>query len=151
MIGDVTFVGDTCWSYVDNPIDQFEWNHVMNDAKKIRGPGYRRITMYDLNAEHTTQVDRLKNAAKEITGKKVLVTHHPQLLSSLDPIHEGDRSNVYYACDEYDLVNQFDVYINGHVHCRWDYRLRSTNTRVLCNPHGYRNEVKDFKFRYIEL
>lgn len=151
MIGDVTFVGDTCWSYVDNPIDQFDWHHIMNDAKKIRGPNYRRINIRDLNVEHITQVDRLKSAAKEIVGKKVLVTHHPQLLSSIDPAYEGEQSNVYYASDEYDLVSQFDVYIHGHVHCPWDYRMRPSGTRVLCNPHGYKKEVKDFKLRMFEL
>jgi hypothetical protein len=35
-----------------------------------------------------------------------------------------------------------ELFVHGHTHCSFDYRVGQT--RVLCNPHGYGDENPDF-------
>ncbi|QIO36950.1 hypothetical protein [Bradyrhizobium sp. 1(2017)] len=53
-----------------------------------------------------------------------------------NPSHSGDG-----------LVPRVDYWFHGHVHAPTDYRIGTT--RVVCNPHGYADEVPGFDPRLI--
>lgn len=150
MIDGIEFVGHTMWVPID-PRDQFDWKQTMNDSKYIRGEGWRRLRAADITVEHAIGLSWINKYVKTSTHPtKVLVTHHPITTMSLDPAYEDSPSNRYYASDNDHLLEHFDLYIHGHVHCRHDYEHPS-GCRVLCNPRGYRGENNKFMIEYIDV
>ncbi|WP_274534676.1 hypothetical protein [Aureimonas sp. AU20] len=81
---------------------------------------------------------------KPFDGPTVVVTHHAPTPRSIHPRYEGDVANPAFASDLTDLVARVgpDLWIHGHVHDSFDYRIG--RTRVLANPKGYGDENKAF-------
>ncbi|CAG2140171.1 hypothetical protein LMG31506_02211 [Cupriavidus yeoncheonensis] len=73
--------------------------------------------------------------ARPFEGKTVVVTHHGPDLGSLDPRYSHDLVSSGFLSRRPDLVAQADLWIHGHTHTSFDYRLE--NSRVICNPRGY--------------
>jgi len=68
-------------------------------------------------------------------GKTVVVTHHGPDLGSLDPRYSHDLVSGGFLSRRPDLVDQADLWIHGHTHTGFDYRIG--DSRVVCNPRGY--------------
>jgi hypothetical protein len=79
----------------------------------------------------------------------VVVTHHGHWRS----VHPRYQTDILTAAFASDLSWVFDpsevsrarppaLFVHGHTHCSFDYRVGQT--RVLCNPHGYGDENPDF-------
>lgn len=77
-------------------------------------------------------------------GPTVVITHHAPHLSSLHPRFANDLLSAAYVSDLSELIETCapDLWIHGHVHTSFDYRVGST--RVICNAHGYGRENADF-------
>ncbi len=71
------------------------------------------------------------------TGATVIVTHHAPHPWSVEPRFQGDPVTPAFVSDLSSLIEcwQPDLWIHGHTHANFDYRVG--RTRVLCNPHGY--------------
>ena len=78
--------------------------------------------------------------AKACPGKSVVLTHHAPSARSLLPQYNGHPTNAAFASDLTDLIQtgRPDVWIHGHIHQFQDYV--EGQTRVICNPLGYRHE-----------
>lgn len=76
--------------------------------------------------------------------RQVVVTHHAPSPASIHPNYIGDPLNPAFASDLTEMVRaaQPALWIHGHVHASFDYRIAAT--RVLCNPKGYRTENPGF-------
>jgi 3',5'-cyclic AMP phosphodiesterase CpdA len=103
-------------------------------------------------------------AAPHRAAAVVVVTHHAPSFRSVPEAWKSDLLTAAYASSIGDdlLAGQaprrasssaddllgglagprVDCWFHGHVHARSDYRIGPT--RVLCNPHGYGDEVADF-------
>jgi Icc-related predicted phosphoesterase len=74
----------------------------------------------------------------------VVVTHHAPSPGSVAPAYAGHPLNPAFASDLDALVaaGRPDLWVHGHVHTSFDYRLGAT--RVVCNPLGYPRENASF-------
>lgn len=86
--------------------------------------------------------------------KKIVVTHFTPSYNSIHPKWYGSVLNTYFSnnLDEMILKYEPDVWIHGHTHDAFDYKIGKT--RVLCNPLGYSFEyhaTKKFHFNVIEI
>jgi len=77
-------------------------------------------------------------------GPTVVVTHHAPHPGSLQPRFANDLLSAASVSDLADLIAAAgpDLWVHGHVHASFDYRVGGT--RILCNPHGNGSENPDF-------
>ncbi|GLR15145.1 serine/threonine protein phosphatase [Chitinimonas prasina] len=66
----------------------------------------------------------------------VVVTHHAPHRNSIAPDYATDLLSAAYASDLGHLMGKSGLWIHGHMHKSFDYRV--DGTRVVCNPRGYR-------------
>ena len=73
-------------------------------------------------------------------GPTVVVTHHAPCTGSIHPKYADSPITPAFVSDLDELVEASGaaLWIHGHVHDSYDYRVG--NTRVLCNPRGYGKE-----------
>jgi Icc-related predicted phosphoesterase len=134
--GGVRLVGSTLWFPHDEAGRRLEWT--MNDFEQIRGLG--------------EEVDRRHRVTKEwlwetLTNRDVLVTHHLPSVHSVHPKHAGSNLNRFFVGDIEELIRrrQPRLVIHGHTHENCDYFIGET--RVVCNPFGYRTHALNPRFR----
>jgi predicted phosphodiesterase len=68
-------------------------------------------------------------------GPTVVITHHAPSRGSVHPRFRGDPSNSAFVSDLEDLVVKADLWIHGHVHDSFDYKVGKC--RVVANPGSY--------------
>lgn len=74
---------------------------------------------------------------KSYDGKTVVVTHHLPSMQSVHPkwLRPNDFLTASFASNVDDLVCKADLWIHGHTHDNFDYKIGKA--RVICNPKGY--------------
>jgi Icc-related predicted phosphoesterase len=82
--------------------------------------------------------------AEPFTGATVVVTHHAPHRGSLHPRYQNDLISAAYVSDLTAVIaaGKPALWLHGHVHAGFDYRVGAT--RVLCNPNGYGGENAAF-------
>jgi len=65
----------------------------------------------------------------------VVITHHAPHPDSIHARFAGSPVNGAFASDLTALVEQADLWLHGHMHDSFDYRVG--RCRVVCNPRGY--------------
>jgi Icc-related predicted phosphoesterase len=68
-------------------------------------------------------------------GPTVVVTHHAPHPGSVHPRYAGDIVNTAFVTDLTPLLSKATLWIHGHVHDSFDYRV--DQARVVANPRGY--------------
>ncbi len=87
-------------------------------------------------ALHGEARDWLKQTlAQPHDGPTVVCTHHAPHAGSIHPQYTGNPHNPAFVSDLTGLLGMADVWIHGHVHNSFDYRVGGT--RVVANPRGY--------------
>ena len=142
-IGGYRFFGCTLWSDMELLGDQYASSmaaaDAMNDYRLIRlSKTYRRLSPNDTKAWHQKSVRKLKEfLVSGDPARTIVVTHHaPSIRSIVDryraiPLSAAFASNL----DELILEHQPRLWIHGHTHESFDYKIGKT--RVICNPRGY--------------
>lgn len=96
----------------------------------------RRFTPADALARHRNETAWLAaELARPFAGKTVVVTHHAPDLGSLDERYANDLASAGFISRRPDLVEQAHLWVHGHTHTSFDYRVGQS--RVVCNPRGY--------------
>lgn len=139
----VRFIGATLWTDFKIFGDQQEAMNrcqtVMNDYHTIRlaNENYRKLTPLD-TAELHFQHKAFIAAQLDIPfdGKTVVVTHMAPSFFSVPDRFKSDIVSAAYASNLDDLVAKTDLWVHGHTHDSFDYRIG--NGRVVCNPCGYK-------------
>ena len=143
VIGRVRFIGAslwTDWQLVDNEFASQSWaaRHMPEYGHVVRADGdlIWPADVYDEHQRHRAAIDELLRVPHD--GPTVVVTHHAPSIRS---IHPGDRTDVSAAAfasdlEELILRRRPALWVHGHVHHAVDYRIG--DTRVVCNPRGYR-------------
>jgi hypothetical protein len=80
--------------------------------------------------------------AAPFPGKTVVITHFAPHPRSIAPAYVGHRANPGFVLDLEDMMGSAALWIHGHTHTFFDYRVRGT--RVICNPRGYPAEPTGF-------
>ena len=141
-IDGVNFIGSTLWTNMNNncPLTQNYLRNSMNDFRLIQyrvGDGYTRFTPEMAYILHNKALDFINN---NIDNNTVVVTHHGPSRKSIHEKYANDHYMNGGYCSDLELIfnDNIKYWIHGHVHNPFDYKVN--NTRVICNPHGYRGE-----------
>ena len=67
-------------------------------------------------------------------GRTVVVTHHGVAPLSIHPRYGDERVNAAFASDLRHMLDLADLWIHGHVHDSFDYRVG--DARIIANPRG---------------
>lgn len=99
--------------------------------------------------EHFEAVEEFLD--REVKETDIVVTHHAPTPGSIHSSFVGYPSNCYFQVPLEHIVEikQPKLYIHGHVHNAFDYAVGKT--RVVCNPHAYSWENRDFKVLEITI
>jgi predicted phosphodiesterase len=81
--------------------------------------------------------------AAPFPGKTVVITHFAPHPHSIAPAYLGHRANSGFVLDLGEMMGSAVLWIHGHTHTFFDYRVRGT--RVICNPRGYPGELTGFR------
>ena len=151
----VRFVGATLWTdyclfgEATLPLAMSAARAGLNDHRRIawaKEPQWRRFRPQEALLLHRRSVGFIaKELAKPFAGQTVVVTHHAPHPGSLHPRYADDTLSAAFVSDLSAVIEagQPALWVHGHVHSSFDYRVGET--RVLCNPHGYGNENPDFE------
>ncbi len=89
-------------------------------------------TLNDHLASRAWLADELE---RPFDGLTVVITHHAPHVLSIHPRHAGSALNAGFASDLTRLLHKADLWLHGHVHDSFDYRIGKC--RVVANPAGY--------------
>lgn len=131
--GGVTVFHGTLWTDFNkgDPLTEVMVNNVLNDSFWIKG--YSVDLIKKINARMREQIFDLQ--------PDVVVTHHApshQSIAERYKAHHHMNGGFVNDYDNYILDSKIKVWCHGHTHTRMDYMIG--NTRVICNPLGYRGE-----------
>jgi len=141
-----TFVGTPLWSNFDNGNPQ-----VM--AACERGISDFLTTMLSDNVFWTPEeMTKDWRFAYEflgeniVLGNEIVITHWAPSLQSSHPKFAGEIMNPYWcnSMDRFVETMNPKVWVHGHCHYKSDYMIGET--RVLCNPRGYKNYEENPEF-----
>lgn len=153
VIGGVRFVGATLWTdFALYGEDQRQTSMVLarqsvNDFKCIRydAASPRLFTPKRAVELHRASIAFIEQAmAQGRSGPTLVLTHHAPHRLSIDPRFAGDTLTPAFVSDLGGLIERLqpDLWLHGHVHSSFDYRVGAT--RVVCNPKGYGRENRKF-------
>jgi len=151
-INDVTFIGGTLWTDMNNedPSTLYSIRNMMNDFIKVangeidnRGKPYKvvnRLTPDDVVADHKAMLEYIHSVVDGKPDRKfVVVGHHAPSKLSTKPKYQDDYiMNGAYSSDLSEFIldhPQIKMWTHGHTHDTFNYLVGST--RVVCNPRGY--------------
>lgn len=146
VLGEVRILGATMWT--DFQVRGFTQRRVMEDVG-LRLNDYFRIrtqegtlqTSQTLEDHHASRRWLARELAKPFDGRTVVVTHHAPHPLSVHPRFLGNPVNGGFVSDLSELMPPVDLWIHGHGHDSFDYRV--DRCRVVSNPAGYvRNSSK---------
>jgi Icc-related predicted phosphoesterase len=130
------FFGGTMWTDINahNPLTMMTAEGRMNDFKVIK-KSTRKFRAQDSIVAHRQFMYYLD---KYYMDGMIVISHHAPSYRSLDPKYAGDDLNALYAShlDTFILDRNIQAWFHGHLHNSSDYMIG--NTRVLCNPRGYK-------------
>jgi predicted phosphodiesterase len=115
---------------------------VLMDYKRIDvdGPAGRKLTPEDTTQIHAQDKAWLtQQLAAPFAGTTVVITHMAPSLMSVAAQYAADPVSAAFASRLDDMVGRADLWIHGHMHDSYDYRIGAC--RVVCNPCGYRTRA----------
>ena len=151
----ITFLGATLWTDVNhnNPVTQQYLCSGMNDFRIInwkKNSYGGRFRPSDAASLHRSTLKFFDEASAGLDNV-VIMSHHAPSFRSVHPKYYNDtQMNYGYYSDLNDFIldrPQIKLWTHGHMHDCFDYMIG--DTRVVCNPRGYRDENKFFKMEEV--
>ena len=159
VINDVTFIGGTLWTDMNNhdALTLYHMRTMMNDFRVIQnsavpvhfrtqeGEFKTRVSKFspeDAVAEHVKMKEYIQVVTATLgknPNKYVVVGHHAPSRKSTHEMYAHDTiMNGGYSSDMDEFIEdrpQIKLWTHGHTHHPFDYMIGET--RVVCNPRGY--------------
>ena len=144
IIGKVRFLGATLWTdfrlFGDDTRQAAmrEAEAVMNDYRRIRlaSQAYRKLRAADTATWHARHSAWLSEQLDTpFDGSTVVITHMAPSMQSVAGEFASSPISAAYASRLEALAAQADLWVHGHMHDSFDYRIGAC--RVVCNPRGY--------------
>jgi len=140
--GGVRFLGCTLWTDYrlrSNRTQRQLMEHAglrINDHRLIRTRSGELFSPEHALREHEISRTWLASELSRFyDGKTVVITHHAPHPLSVHPRYAGDPTNAAFASDLTELLQLADIWLHGHVHDSFDYKV--AGCRVVANPRGY--------------
>jgi predicted phosphodiesterase len=124
-----------------------DFHHIeVFDANKYE---HRQWTIQDHKDEHKKFVRGLEAWLKETEGqKRIVLTHFMPTPRAIPERFRNSNLNPYFCANMERFMGWEGVWAFGHTHDSFDEMFG--DTRVVCNPHGYRTEnIDGFKPDFI--
>jgi DNA repair exonuclease SbcCD nuclease subunit len=146
-IDDIVFVGGTLWTDMNkcDPLTLHAVRDMMNDYRAIRNDekGYTNLKPADTVERHRKTLEYIQTVVDQNKDRKcVVVGHHTPSFQSCHPQYAHDTlMNGAYHSDLSEFIldrPQIKLWTHGHTHHCFDYMIGET--RVVCNPRGYRTD-----------
>lgn len=141
-----SFVGATLWTNLHggDPITALTVKKYMSDFRIIA------------NFSPEKSVNEFKHSLSVILNSKpnVVITHHAPCAQSIAAKYEGQHhmnGGFYSEISSHIMDSDITLWIHGHMHNTSDYVLG--NTRVMCNPRGYKDYefTEGWQLKYVEI
>ena len=146
VLGGVRFLGSTLWT--DYRLPGLPLEEAMAAAEKFLLDHRRIPTASGPFRAHQALDEHLRSRAwlaHELAAgpavPTVVLTHHAPHPGSVHERFAGSIINGAFISDLTDLVEQADLWLHGHAHDSFDYRVG--RCRVVCNPRGYAQNRKE--------
>jgi hypothetical protein len=168
VIDDVTFVGGTLWTDMNNqdPLTLYHMRTMMNDFRVIHnttapeGEFKTRVgkfTPEDAVAEHVKMKQYIQTVVQGNHDTRYVVCghHSPSKLSTHAKYANDTIMNGGYSSNLDEFIEdhpQIKLWTHGHTHHPFDYRIGET--RVVCNPRGYighEPEADSWQLKTVEI
>ena len=176
VIDDVTFIGGTLWTDMNNsdPLTLYHMRTMMNDFRVIQnsavpvhfrtqeGEFKTRVAKFspeDAVTEHVKMKEYIQVVTAMLgknTNKYVVVGHHAPSRRSTHAMYAHDTiMNGGYSSDLDQFIEdrpQIKLWTHGHTHHVFDYMIGET--RVVCNPrgyHGYEARADEWKLLNVDI
>lgn len=150
IIDDIVFIGCclyTNYKYNGNVTDNmklaskglndFRWGQIKENDNIVRLEPRHYLAMFK------ESFDFIKHTLKKFEDKKcVLITHHGVSPLQIAPKYFTSNINASYISDLTKFIEKqknLKLIVTGHIHTSSDIMIG--NTRVICNPYGYRSSV----------
>jgi Icc-related predicted phosphoesterase len=153
VVGGVRVIGSTLWTDYDlfGRDERDDCMRVaamaLNDHRLIRHTDAqsRQFTPADARTLHQQSRAYLASTlANAFPGPTVVVTHHAPHALSVAPHFRNSPLTAAFVSDLSAVIEAYqpNLWIHGHTHTSFDYRVGTT--RVICNPAGYGTENPAF-------
>lgn len=147
----VRFVGTTLWTDCGGPANQWFVKQAIKRwpdfqyTKWAEGEVIRNKCVEDLYPQFAKAEKFLKFALNEpFEGKTVVMTHFvPVKDKATHPRFGNSVENHYFTADLEYLMGKDMLFCFGHTHDFYDFKIG--DTRLVCNPVGYRGENGTYK------
>ena len=172
VIGDITFIGGTLWTDMNNQdsLTLYHMRTMMNDFRVIQnstvpvhfrtseGEFRTRVAKFSPEDSVTEHVKMKQYIQSVVQGnhdtKYVVVGHHsPSRLSTHEMYKHDTIMNGGYSSDLDEFIKdhpQIRLWTHGHTHHPFDYVIGET--RIVCNPRGYvGHEVRADEFTLLTV
>jgi predicted phosphodiesterase len=114
------------------------WNKFMIDAKYMKLP----YSIIEFKEQERKKLEKLANKELDIIISHVMLDTTPTMKEGLPYYFVGEKTNDFFNSEE-NLLKKHNIkakyHIFGHSHNLYDFKRG--DTRYLCNPVGYPNEV----------
>ena len=147
-IDGVEFIGSTLWSnFGDSPFShesRIMSERYVNDFRLIRVNDTERLRAYYVETKlFDPAYNFLSKALHSENENQVVITHFAPAHGSIAKQFAGDPITPYFVNNIEELITRRSaLFIHGHTHTAFDYQL--SDSRVICNPSGYRGEGSQF-------
>lgn len=176
VINDVTFIGGTLWTDMNNrdELTLYHMRTMMNDFRVIQNSGVpvhfrtqdgefkTRVAKFSPEDAVTEHV-KMKEYIQVVTAflgknpnKYVVVGHHAPSRRSTHEMYAHDTiMNGGYSSDMDQFIEErpeIKLWTHGHTHHPFDYTIGQT--RVICNPrgyHGYEARAEEWKLITVDI
>ena len=176
VIDDVTFIGGTLWTDMNNsdPLTLYHMRTMMNDFRVIQNSDVpvhfrtqegefktrtAKFSPEDAVTEHVKMKEYIQVVTDMLgknTNKYVVVGHHAPSRRSTHAMYAHDTiMNGGYSSDMDQFIEdrpQIKLWTHGHTHHVFDYMIGET--RVVCNPrgyHGYEARADEWKLLNVDI
>ena len=174
VIGNVTFIGGTLWTDMNNQdsLTLYHMRTMMNDFRVIQnstvpvhfrtseGEFRTRVAKFSPEDSVTEHVKMKQYIQSVVQGnhdtKYVVVGHHsPSRLSTHEMYKHDTIMNGGYSSDLDEFIKdhpQIRLWTHGHTHHPFDYVIGET--RVVCNPRGYdgyEQQAEQWKLKTVDI
>ena len=176
VIDDITFIGGTLWTDMNNhdALTLYHMRTMMNDFRVIQnsaipvhfrtqeGEFRTRVAKFSPEDSVTEHV-KMKEYIQVVTAflgqnpnKYVVVGHHAPSRKSTHEMYAHDTiMNGAYSSDLDEFIMdrpQIKLWTHGHTHHEFDYMIGET--RVVCNPrgyHGHEQRAEEWQLKTVEI
>lgn len=141
---DTAIFGGTLWTKFKDSTEEIYAQQCMNDFRIITMSGGYTFTPEMSTLEHAETINQLEKFFKLPHKNKVVMTHHAPSFQSSAEEYKGSLLNAAFATDLEDYIKEKSpvLWLHGHMHSNSDYMIG--DTRIICNPYGYKGENKHY-------